>query len=651
MSADSLTTIELGPRLASSSPVKGTGRQWARVSNVAIMASKGTNQDVNGVPRVPASWWEVAGFAMLALLTVFFLAESWRKWPDPLIDFGRELYLPWRIAHGAVLYRDVDDFYGPLSQYLNAGLFALFGPGLMVLVTANLAIFGGILVTLYVLFRRAWGPAAAFVSSAIFISVFSFSQFDVIGNYSYAAPYAHEVTHGLLVCLLLTAVLPAWVECATPRRSFVAGGLFGLAAVLKPEIMLASGLVTLAALAARRWRRRLLPPRAIGAWAAGAALPTGGFAVYFSTRVPWRSAPGLACRAWLNVVSSTRFTGDPLESGFLGLDRPGRHLLEHAAATLLALLLVTVIAGSARLADRSSPRRWRWLVAVALAGGMAAIAWSVIPWANTGRCLLGLALIYVLMCAATLLSEPRPEEGPRTSVLRLLLAVLAAALMARMVLNGRISQFGFYQAALAALLVPAVLIGEMPAKLGAGRWGRAVAAAGCLGLLVPGVVTLAGESRQWLRMKTHPIGEGLDRFYSFTPQADPTGEIVDQTASWLRTRAGGQARTLLVLPQGEMINYLARLPSPVAPFFFFSAATRGDREAAIVRDLAAHPPEWIALVSCDLREYGVQRYGERPDQGGQILAWARKSYEPVATLGGDPLDFQERGALILQRKH
>ena len=47
---------------------------------------------------------------------------SWRKWPDPLIDFGRELYLPWRLANGAVLYRDVDDFYGPLSQYLNAGL-------------------------------------------------------------------------------------------------------------------------------------------------------------------------------------------------------------------------------------------------------------------------------------------------------------------------------------------------------------------------------------------------------------------------------------------------------------------------------------------------------------------------------------------------
>jgi hypothetical protein len=46
------------------------------------------------------------------------------------------------VPTGAVLYRDVDDFYGPLSQYFNAGLFALFGPGLMVLVALSLLGFG-----------------------------------------------------------------------------------------------------------------------------------------------------------------------------------------------------------------------------------------------------------------------------------------------------------------------------------------------------------------------------------------------------------------------------------------------------------------------------------------------------------------------------
>jgi hypothetical protein len=218
-----------------------------------------------------------------------------------------------------------------------------------------------------------------------------------------------------------------------------------------------------------------------------------------------------------------------------------------------------------------------------------------------------------------------------------------------MLLNGRMQQFGFYQAALAALLVPAVLIGELPQRLGAGRWGRAIAVVGTAALILPGVFYYAGQSRAWLKMKTLAIGEGRDRFMTFPAQLDPTGDFVGQASAWLRGLPGG-SRTLLVLPEGQMINYLARQPSPVAPFFFFSAATSGGREGEIVRDLERTPPDWIVLVSRDLREYGVQRYGESPEQGGQILDWVGDRYEVAATFGGDPLDFRQRGLMILKRR-
>lgn len=174
---------------------------------------------------------------------------------------------------------------------------------------------------------------------------------------------------------------------------------------------------------------------------------------------------------------------------------------------------------------------------------------------------------------------------------------------------------------------------------------------GCLCLIGSGVVILASQSRHMLQLKTQPVGEGRDRFYTFTAQLDPTGEMIGQRSQWLRAASAGQGQTLLVLPEGEMINYLARLPSPVAPFFFFSAATSGGREAAIVRELERDPPDWVVLVSRDLREYGVQRYGESPEQGGQILGWAGDRYEVAGTLGGDPLDYRQRGLLILKRKH
>ena len=235
------------------------------------------------------------------------------------------------------------------------------------------------------------------------------------------------------------------------------------------EIVLVSIQASVAALVVQRWQRRPLRAGAIAAWVAGAVLPTAGFTVYFSTQVPWRAAMGFACRAWLSVATTSRFVSDPVQTGFLGFDQPWPHLLTHAGATLLALLLLVVIGGGAWLAGRTTHPARRFLTLGVIAVGLVALAWFKISWADAGRCLLGLAVIYGMMCAVTLARTRQPEADSIAPVLRLLLAVLAAALIGRMLLNGRIYQFGFYQAALAALLGPAVLIGELPSRLGLGR--------------------------------------------------------------------------------------------------------------------------------------------------------------------------------------
>jgi len=85
-------------------------------------------------------------------------------------------------------------------------------------------------------------------------------------------------------------VLYRWVEQPTLLRSSVAGSLFGLTMVLKPEIMLAAGLVTFAAGAMRWYFRRSIPLAALVAWTGCAVLPTLAFAAYFSAHVPWRTA-------------------------------------------------------------------------------------------------------------------------------------------------------------------------------------------------------------------------------------------------------------------------------------------------------------------------------------------------------------------------
>jgi hypothetical protein len=307
-----------------------------------------------GTPSAPLPEW--LGVAALGAVAAFFLATSWRRWTDPLIDFGRELYLPWRLSQGAVLYRDVDDFYGPLSQYLNAGLFRVFGPGLMVLVAANLAVFGVVTASVYALFRRAWGAGPALASCALFISVFGFSQF-YGANHNYATPYSHEATHGLLACLLLALVLLGWLARPRPTMAAASGLLLGLASVLKPEILLAAALVTAAALALALARKAPSGGACVAAWAAGAALPTLAFWAYFASKVPAADALGYACRGWTTVVASRRFTGDVIQATFLGIDRPWTHLAEHALASLSAATLaaLAVMAAPPRPSSRGSP--------------------------------------------------------------------------------------------------------------------------------------------------------------------------------------------------------------------------------------------------------------------------------------------------------
>src|SRR6185369_16196264 len=87
----------------------------------------------------PYSQWVGPMAIAFAFLTV--TALTWRKWPDVLTDFGAQLYLPWQLSMGRVLYLEVPYLTGgPLSQYYHALLFKLFGVSLLTLVISNLVL-------------------------------------------------------------------------------------------------------------------------------------------------------------------------------------------------------------------------------------------------------------------------------------------------------------------------------------------------------------------------------------------------------------------------------------------------------------------------------------------------------------------------------
>jgi hypothetical protein len=358
---------------------------------------------------------------------------------------------------------------------------------------------------------------------------------------------------------------------------------------------------------------------------------------------------GAAGRAWTSLFTQPDLVGNNYQRIVIGFDQPWANLRQHVWKTLLAIATLCALGGLTALALRRTRAVARWSL-LALAVAAALLAGSKADWGYIGRCLLGLNLLYLGLAWSGRFRRLNASHSANeaTAARRILLGVLAAALMGRMLLNGRIVQYGFFQAALAAMVVVAVLCAESAEWMppGPGRRRSVLLVAGAL--LLPGVIWCSNYSQRLLRAQTYAVGEGRDRFFSFPPNIDGTGYLINAVLEILRPFPAGSV--LFTLPEGEMINYLARRPGPLPQFQFYAFTTEGGRERAVVAALDAHPPDLVVIASRDLRDYGISRYGERDGAGQQIVQWLGQHYQITHQIGDNPLEANRCGAYVLQRK-
>ena len=502
-------------------------------------SSAGDEDGARGRPK----WLpEAGGIAFLAALLAYFLTVSWRKWPDPIIDSLPQEYGAWRVAQGGMLFREAAWNYGPLSAYLNGALFRIFGASLSVLFAANLAVYGAILALAYAVFRKGWGRLGAFAACAVFISVFSFSHLTSIGNYNYAAPYSEETTHGMLLILLTLLAAAAWQRGRSGPAAFALGTCGGIAAVLKPEFMLAAGMVGMAALGLRLTRRKLLSWMEIALLAAGAVWPTLAFALLFARSESFGMAFAHSCNAWwvvfVHPISIGGFAAG--QRHFAGFDHPWRNGWLELKAGLGAVLVIGATWAGGWFMNR--PADLLRVIVVFVLGGLAlALRWDG-GWFHAGQC-LPLLVVVAGVSYGVRLSKQWRQTGrlEQSTVLQWLMTLLALALLARMALFARVYHFGYFQAALAGMVAAAIMAGEVPLWVGEGRAGRAVAAGGALLVLTLGCRAIAAKSNEIRAGQTQPVSSGPDRFYAFDREIDPTGALVDWVVQHLAERPYGDA--------------------------------------------------------------------------------------------------------------
>lgn len=550
---------------------------------------------------------------------------TWGTWLDPVIDFGRELYVPWRLLAGEVLYRDIAYFNGPFSPYCNLMWYTAFGVSLRALVLGNLIVLAGACYLLYRLLLYISDRWVATACVVVFLALFAFGQHDRVANFNWVCPYSHEMTHGVALCLLAVFGLVGYLEHGRIRSLAVSGIVTGLAFLTKVETATACIVAVLVGLGTTtRDRGAGRVARDVGLLLGMAALPFLAAVALLATAMPVEAAVRGALGGWTYAFREG-LQDLKYYKVCLGIDDPWKRLdgmffwSGVYAATLAPPFALAVTL-------RRALSRWRDILALGLGVWLALwLPFDRLNW-NYTFTPLPLVVLIVLAAAGWRWYRTRGEAGHRASV-ELVLGVLALALLAKILLNARLHHYGFGLSVVGTMLGIVALLRSLPAlaaRLGGHAWTMRAAGLGILAALVLGkfhVYTGHFEKR------TVVVGRGPDAF-----RADERGTEVQKALSWLDQIPPD--RTLLVMPEGVLVNFLARRRNPTGHINFMPPELIMFGEDAILAALEAARPDLVLVIHRESSEYGLPLFGT--DYGERLLAWVQKNYRPIDEMSWGP---------------
>jgi hypothetical protein len=599
--------------------------------------------------------------SLLIIAAVFasMLHWTWYTWPDPTVDFGRELYVPWQLLGGKVLYRDIAYFNGPLSPYFNTLVFAVLGVSLRSLVAVNLLLLIAMIAMIWRLWSRIAGEWVATVCCVVLLLVFSFLQLDGVANFNFVTPYSHEITHGVILCFAMISCLAEYVArvfkpCRHGLKTratnwLIAGGaILGLILLTKIEITIAAvatmaaGLVLIIRTSPRSDARRILASLLLPAVVA----PVVAF-LLLRMRLPMHEA-------MLGLLGSWRYAFDSRLADLkfyryvIGTaDIPGS--IARIAATFACYLLVCGIAKLAAVIAGKYPRSVRISAAIIflVISGIAVTLFLTIDRSYWQNSLRGFTILMPLMAIKLFIDAWRnPQDA--AAALRAIVAVFATALLAKMPLNVISYHYGFALAMPATLLVVAAALAWLPARFarsGGSALGARAVIVPVIGLFV--FVHLFVFAR-YFSNKTLVVGNGPDAFYADAQSSlgDVRGQAVNEMLHAL-DHVDPNA-TLAVIPQGVMVNYLSRRANST-PYIVLMPPEVIMFGVENIRDsFAAHPPGYILLLDDGGRasyEYGVGPFSM--DYGKPIAEWMIQHDRYITGDSQNP----NLQWLLYQRKH
>ena len=584
---------------------------------------------------------KLVGYATSAFMLAQFIGMiywSWRKWPDILVDFGRELYLAWQIGSGNVLYKDIAHLFGPLSAYINGAAFYLFHPTYTTLIVLNIAFLSVLLFQLFFLVREASSPLAAFIACSATMAVCAFPQYLVIGNYNFISPYAHEATHGIALSAIM--IYQLWLFANKNRRIhlILAGLLFGLIHMTKVDILVAASMAASAFFVFHFLFHKNLKASIehVVLYLGCGILPVLLFLIYFLHFMQLDEALKAVNGAWSALIGSNLGANKFYLRG-MGIDEPLKNIWKLVYQSILALSVVSVIAYLSHMAAKNKGNVLKVSVYTMLILIAVSLVLLLTPY-NAGRPLpmLVLAACVVLTCmyVSTL---RRARENATRILLMLLWAIFALGLLWKILLSCRFYHYGFYLTLPSVVLISAMFVYYFPQWLKQRYEGANIFRVAMVAMVAMFAIACVRASNLTYSAKNYPVGNDGDSMYAFRSDIEPRGWFTARAVEWIRANLRVQD-TLVVLPEGVMINYLSRRTNPTPFINFMVPELQIYGEDVILDAFKHHSPDYIAIVHKSTAEYGVGFFGKDPDYGKSIMKWVDDNYTPIKLFGSKPLE-------------
>lgn len=566
----------------------------------------------------------------------------WRAWgfgPDVQVDFGRELYLPWRVCESDALYADVAHWSGPLSVAWHALLFCAFGPSLVVVKLSNALVCAAIAYFVHQIAARLVGRMAAFTATGFFLGAVAFAQLLPLANYDYLTPYAHELTHGFALSL---GGLWWFVRCEGDRgrAALGCGALLAGVALTKVEVTVAYAMALAVAfglpclVGSREIRADAIRNLARVGLGFGVAAATASFAlatwggadlVVASWREPWR------------VLLGSNVAALPFYRHVMGTNDLAASALRIVLGGLGLAVLVSMIAGISFGWRRHFRERGTLGLGLLLAAAAVAFPFSpeLIRFALAPA---GLVVVLLLLMSLQAWIVRRDSR----SLGRAAVLAFAFALALKMAFDARLAHYGF------VLWLPAVLVCIAWLCEGLGAWLESRGGSGRAATMVALAVVLAlglglnAMTNAHRAVRSASVGEGADAM-----RVDARADAINQALAHLAQTP--PETTVAVLPEGIMLNYLARRAAPTRFINFMPPELEMYGQQAIVEAFRASPPDVVIYLHKRAGLYGTPLFGR--DYGRALHGFVRANYDAVADWGGAPFAPDTRfGVRVLERR-